>query len=65
MGTFEDLYRQHVHSLFRFARSITGNREEAEDLTGGAFLALYRNLAAIDQSLPMSISRPDADPGGR
>ena len=51
MGTFEDLYRQHVQSVFRFARSITGNREEAEDLTGEAFLALYRNLAAIDQSM--------------
>jgi RNA polymerase sigma-70 factor (ECF subfamily) len=51
MGSFEDLYRQHVQSVFRFAMSVAGNREEAEDLTSEAFLALHRNLAAIDQSL--------------
>jgi len=51
MGTFEDLYRRHVQSVFRFAMSVTGNREEAEDLTSEAFLALHRNLASIDQSL--------------
>jgi RNA polymerase sigma-70 factor, ECF subfamily len=51
MGIFEALYRQHVQSVFRFAMSVTGNREEAEDLTSEAFLALHRNLASIDQSL--------------
>ena len=51
MGSFEDLYRQHVQSVFRFAMSITGRREEAEDLTSEAFLALHRNLGSIDQSL--------------
>jgi RNA polymerase sigma-70 factor, ECF subfamily len=51
MGSFEELYRQHVQSVFRFAMSITGRREEAEDLTSEAFLALHRNLGAIDQSL--------------
>src|SRR5262245_2972485 len=51
MGSFEDLYRQHVQSVFRFAMSVTGSREEAEDLTSEAFLALHRNLASIDQSL--------------
>jgi len=51
MRTFEDLYRQHVQSVFRFAISVTGSREEAEDLTSEAFLALHRNLASIDQSL--------------
>jgi RNA polymerase sigma-70 factor (ECF subfamily) len=51
MGSFEDLYRQHVQSVFRFAMSVAGSREEAEDLTSEAFLALHRNLASIDQSL--------------
>src|SRR5438034_7839140 len=51
MGSFEELYRQHVQSVFRFAMSITGRKEEAEDLTSEAFLALHRNLSAIDQSL--------------
>src|ERR1700741_3216924 len=51
MGSFEDLYRRHVRSVFRFAMSVTGSREEAEDLTSEAFLALHRNLASIDQSL--------------
>jgi RNA polymerase sigma-70 factor (ECF subfamily) len=51
MGTFEELYRTHVQAVFRFAMSIVGNRETAEDLTSEAFLALHRNLSAIDQSL--------------
>jgi len=51
MGTFEELYRNHVQAVFRFAMSIVGNRETAEDLTSEAFIALHRNLDAIDQSL--------------
>ena len=50
MDTFEDLYRRHVQAVFRFARSLVGSRETAEDLTSEAFLALHRNLASIDQS---------------
>jgi RNA polymerase sigma-70 factor (ECF subfamily) len=49
MRSFEDLYRQHAQAVFRFAFSVVGNREAAEDLTSEAFLALYRNLATIDQ----------------
>jgi len=51
MGSFEELYRTHVQAVFRFAMSIVGNRETAEDLTSEAFIALHRNLDAIDQSL--------------
>ena len=51
MRTFEELYREHVQSVFRFAMRMTGNREEAEDLTSEAFLALHRNLGSIDTSL--------------
>jgi RNA polymerase sigma-70 factor (ECF subfamily) len=50
MATFEELYRQHVQSVFRFALSVVGKRDLAEDLTSEAFLALHRNLEAIDQS---------------
>ena len=47
---FEALYRQHVQAVFRFAMSITRNRELAEDLTSDAFLALHRQMASIDRS---------------
>jgi RNA polymerase sigma-70 factor, ECF subfamily len=50
MGTFEALYQRHVQAVFRFAMSVTGRRETAEDLTSEAFLALHRNLDAIDHS---------------
>ena len=51
MGSFEDLYRRHVQAVFRFAWRMTGSRETAEDITSEAFLALYRNLDSIDESL--------------
>ena len=50
MGSFEDLYRQHVQAVYRFALSVAGRKETAEDLTSEAFLALYRNFDAIDQA---------------
>jgi RNA polymerase sigma-70 factor (ECF subfamily) len=50
MATFEELYRQHVQAVFRFALSVAGKREVAEDLTSDAFLALHRNLDGIDQA---------------
>src|SRR5262249_28824142 len=51
MEHFEELYRAHVQAVFRFAMSVVGNRETAEDLTSEAFIALHRNLDAIDPSL--------------
>ena len=50
MATFEELYHQHVQAVFRFALSVAGRREVAEDLTSEAFLALHRNLESIDQT---------------
>lgn len=50
MATFEELYHQHVQAVFRFALSVAGRRELAEDLTSEAFLALHRNLGLIDQT---------------
>jgi RNA polymerase sigma-70 factor (ECF subfamily) len=51
MTSFEELYRAHVQAVFRFAMSVAGDRETAEDLTSEAFLALHRNLTTIDQTL--------------
>lgn len=50
MKAFEVLYREHVQAVYRFAMSVVGRREAAEDLTSEAFLALYRNLETIDAS---------------
>jgi len=49
MRTFEEVYHQHVQSVFRFALSVVGRKELAEDLTSEAFLALWRNFDKIDQ----------------
>lgn len=51
MATFEELYHQHAQAVFRFALSVAGKREVAEDLTSEAFLALHRNLGSIDETL--------------
>jgi RNA polymerase sigma-70 factor (ECF subfamily) len=50
MGSFEDLYREHVQAVYRFALSVAGRKETAEDLTSEAFLALFRNFDGIDQA---------------
>lgn len=50
MKAFEDLYHEHVAAVFRFAMSVAGRRDTAEDLTSEAFLALYRNLNSIDET---------------
>ena len=50
MRAFEDLYRDHVQAVFRFAMSVAGRKDVAEDLTSEAFLAMYRNLDSIDES---------------
>ena len=50
MKAFEALYREHVQAVYRFAMSVAGRKETAEDLTSEAFLALYRNLDSIDES---------------
>jgi RNA polymerase sigma-70 factor, ECF subfamily len=50
MAAFDDLYREHVQAVFRFALSVVGRKETAEDLTSEAFLELYRHLESIDES---------------
>lgn len=50
MGSFEELYRKHAQSVYRFALSCVGRTDLAEDITSEAFLALYRNLEQIDEA---------------
>ena len=50
MASFDDIYRQHVQSVFRFAMRCVSRRDLAEDLTSEAFLALYRHIEQIDES---------------
>lgn len=45
---FEEVYRQHVGSVFRFAVSCVGRRDIAEEITSDAFLTLFRNFEGID-----------------
>ena len=51
MASFEEIYRRHVQSVFRFAMRCVSRHDLAEDLTSEAFLALYRNLDHVDESL--------------
>src|SRR5260221_14459201 len=50
MGTFEDVYSEHALAVYRFALSVVGRKDLAEDLTAEAFLGLWRNFEGIDQS---------------
>lgn len=47
---FEDLYRQHVEAVYRYAVRCVSRKDLAEDLTSEAFLALFRNLDQVDVS---------------
>jgi RNA polymerase sigma-70 factor (ECF subfamily) len=49
-GAFEELYRQHMPSVYRFALRCVSRKDLAEDLTSEAFLTLYRNLDHVDAS---------------
>jgi RNA polymerase sigma-70 factor (ECF subfamily) len=53
MDSFETAYRQHFAAVFRFAASLVGRRDVAEDLTADAFLELHRHMDEIRlQELP-------------
>ena len=47
MESFESAYRRHFASVFRFALSVAGRRDVAEDLTAEAFLELHRHADTI------------------
>lgn len=48
MDGFDELYRAHLPSVYRFALRCVGNRAVAEDLTAEAFLELCRHQDRID-----------------
>jgi RNA polymerase sigma factor (sigma-70 family) len=47
MEGFESAYRRHFPAVLRFARSLVGRRDVAEDLTADAFVELHRHFAGI------------------
>jgi RNA polymerase sigma-70 factor, ECF subfamily len=47
MEGFESVYRRHFPAVFRFAQSVVGRRDVAEDLTAEAFLELHRHYDRI------------------
>jgi RNA polymerase sigma-70 factor, ECF subfamily len=47
MDSVETAYRRHFASVFRYALSVCGRRDIAEDLTAEAFLELQRHAGAI------------------
>jgi RNA polymerase sigma-70 factor (ECF subfamily) len=47
MDSIESAYRWHFAAVFRFALSLTGRRDVAEDLTSDAFLELHRHADTI------------------
>lgn len=50
MGEFDEIYGKHAAAVFRYALRCVGRRDVAEDITSEVFLALYRNMAAVDTS---------------
>lgn len=49
---FEQLIRDHHRRAFSFAYRMTGNREDAEDLTQDAFVRAFRAMERYDPSRP-------------
>lgn len=49
MWDFDQIYRAHVGSVFRYALSLAGSRALAEDVTSDAFLALLRNRDSVEE----------------
>ncbi len=47
-SAFETLVRQHQKDLFRLAYRMTGNADDAKDLSQEAFLRAYRGLGTFD-----------------
>lgn len=48
MTDFDEIYRQHLPAVFRYAVKCVGRREVAEEITSEAFVALYRALDEIE-----------------
>ena len=50
MAGFEEVYRQHLNAVFRYAQRVVGRRDVAEEITSDAFIALWKVFDTIDTS---------------
>ena len=50
MRDFDQIYREYAPAVFRLSLRHVGRPEIAEEITSESFLALYRQMANIDQS---------------
>jgi RNA polymerase sigma factor (sigma-70 family) len=48
MAAFEELVNRHRAGVYRLARSITGNHDDADDAAQETFLRVYRALGTFD-----------------
>ena len=51
MAGYEEVYRQHLNAVFRYAQRVVGRRDVAEEITSDAFIALWKVFDTIDTSL--------------
>jgi RNA polymerase sigma-70 factor (ECF subfamily) len=54
LEAFEELVNRHRMSVYRLARSITGNHDDADDAAQEAFFRLYRSLSSYDPQRPFT-----------
>ena len=54
----EDLYREHVPGLVRFALLLTGDRATAEDVVQDAFLGFHRHWGAVASTASRALTAP-------
>jgi RNA polymerase sigma-70 factor (ECF subfamily) len=52
MSAFEELVDRHRVSVYRLARSITGNHHDADDAAQETFLRVFRSLGTYDPGRP-------------
>jgi RNA polymerase sigma-70 factor (ECF subfamily) len=52
MKAFEELVNRHRMPVYRLARSITGNHDDADDAAQETFIKIYRALDTYDQERP-------------
>ena len=52
IAAFEELVNRYERKIYRLAKNITQNREDAEDVTQDAFVRAYRALAQYDPTRP-------------
>jgi RNA polymerase sigma-70 factor (ECF subfamily) len=47
MLKFKDLYSKYAHDIYRFAFWLSGNSEDAKDITSETFVRAWMNLSSI------------------